>query len=400
MRSSGINLNDQRPLKIILISTNPDIWGGSEELWCDTALTLARDGHSVSALLSRPNVPHPRIETLHEQGVQVLHLNATSLTLPERIWNRLAPSRLAIPAGQRFRKTLAALSPDFVLCSMGYPLEDLSWTSICRDLVIPYALLIEQASEVDCPSNENLDHAVQSYRESFAIFFVSQANLLLLREQLGLPLKNATVVRHPVMAKPENPIPWPTQEQDDFFLACPARLSLRDKGQDILIRTLAMPKWRERKLNITFYGRGMHLKSLQRMVDYHKLCCVEFAGHTNNIEEIWRNHHACILPSRKEGLPLALVEAMWCGRTAIITDVGGSNEVLRDNATGFIARHPTVVDLDEALERAWQRRAEWQSMGQLAAEEIRKIIPADPARVFADLLLQRYDERSHTSSSQ
>jgi hypothetical protein len=42
---------------------------------------------------------------------------------------------------------------------------------------------------------------------------------------------------------------------------------------------------------------------------------------------------------------------------------------------------------DEALERAWDRRADWPEIGSLAARHVRELVPADPASVFADELL-------------
>jgi glycosyltransferase involved in cell wall biosynthesis len=79
---------------------------------------------------------------------------------------------------------------------------------------------------------------------------------------------------------------------------------------------------------------------------------------------------------------------MMCGRTAIVTNVGGNGEVIEDGVTGFVAEASAEADVDEALERAWQRRSEWRAMGELAAKRIRELVPADPAARFADQLVQ------------
>jgi glycosyltransferase involved in cell wall biosynthesis len=110
-------------------------------------------------------------------------------------------------------------------------------------------------------------------------------------------------------------------------------------------------------------------------------------GYEPNIESIWAAHHALILPSRGEGLPLALVEAMWCGRPAIVTDSGGNAEIVEEGVTGFVADWPNTKAINDALERAWQRRGAWCEMGMAAAEEIRKRLPDDPVGKFCDNLL-------------
>jgi glycosyltransferase involved in cell wall biosynthesis len=99
-------------------------------------------------------------------------------------------------------------------------------------------------------------------------------------------------------------------------------------------------------------------------------------------EEIWASNHVLIMPSRLEGLPLAMVEAMLCGRPIIATDVGGHAEVIEDGVTGFLADAPTVQSITEALNRFWARRADAQTIGEVGAQRIRRLLPPDPVRVF------------------
>ena len=91
------------------------------------------------------------------------------------------------------------------------------------------------------------------------------------------------------------------------------------------------------------------------------------------------------MPSRIEGLPLTLVEAMLCGRPVVATRVAGA-ELIEDGITGFLAEAPTVGSVGEALERFWARREEAREIGAMAARKIRDLVPADPPRVFADKL--------------
>jgi glycosyltransferase involved in cell wall biosynthesis len=130
------------------------------------------------------------------------------------------------------------------------------------------------------------------------------------------------------------------------------------------------------------YGNGVNAKTLARLKELWNLEMVEFAGFVSNPEDIWTTEHILVLPSRVEGLPLAVVEAMLCGRPCIVTDVAGNTEVVEDNVTGFVAAAPTPALLDEAMERAWNRRDDWRSIGQAAARRIRELIPCDPVGEF------------------
>jgi len=141
-------------------------------------------------------------------------------------------------------------------------------------------------------------------------------------------------------------------------------------------------------VHVTFYGLGANAESLRWISERLGLQSVSFAGHVADIERIWEENHALILPSRYEGMPLALVEAMLCGRPAIVTDVAGHTELVEDGVTGFVAAAPTVGLLDGAMERAWSHRREWRKIGERAARRVREAVPSDPARAFADQLVE------------
>lgn len=185
--------------------------------------------------------------------------------------------------------------------------------------------------------------------------------------------------------------------QKSLIVSAVARLFLLDKGQDNLMRVLSKEKWKRRDVEVRFFGDGVDKQALVEMARLLDVQNIKFAGHVQDIVEVWKDYQALVLPSRSEGLPLALVEAMLCERPAIVTNAGGSAEIIEDNITGFIARAPTAEAFDEALERACTRRREWEQIGKRAAESIRKIVPFDPAAQFAKMLLQIVDEQKLSS---
>ncbi|MEI9974584.1 MAG: glycosyltransferase [Ignavibacteriota bacterium] len=117
---------------------------------------------------------------------------------------------------------------------------------------------------------------------------------------------------------------------------------------------------------------------------------VRFGGF-GSPRDIWRENHGLALTSRAEGLPIVVVEAMLCGRICIVTDVGGNCEVIQDGVDGFIARDVSPAGIAGTLERAWERRAEWRSMGERAAESIRRKVPRDPSAWLVQELRKMID---------
>lgn len=232
---------------------------------------------------------------------------------------------------------------------------------------------------------EKFSEAVESYTAARRVFCVSNSNLNLLRLQVGEPLLNAEVTRNPYNVPPERPPAWP-DESEVLRLACVARIDPSHKGQDVLLQTLARPEWRNRPVELNLFGGGPDEPVLRRMADMLQLKSVQFRGHVSDIRAIWEQNHMLVLASRYEGLPLSLVEAMWCGRPSVVTDVGGNAELCLDGETGFVAAAPTVPCFSQALERAWAQRSEWQNLGRAARALVEQQIPKDPIALFCERL--------------
>jgi glycosyltransferase involved in cell wall biosynthesis len=286
---------------------------------------------------------------------------------------------------------LSTRRPDLVIISQGDNYDGLYLGYLCRKLRIPYTLISQKASDYFWPEDKLRSYKRAVFEGAVRCFFVSEHNWRLTEDQYGVTLKNADVVKNPYMVRTDQPLPWPASDDDGLRLACVARLHLLDKGQDILLRVLARNKWKERKLHVSFFGQGVNRESLEFLAAKLGIQNVSFEGQTSEVISIWRNHHALILASRAEGMPLALVEAMMCGRPGIVTKVGGNAEIVEDRVTGFLAA-PVEDSLDAALEDVWARRHELREMGRLAAIRIRELVSPNPAQEFAYMLMEIADE--------
>jgi glycosyltransferase involved in cell wall biosynthesis len=387
-RSSGDGLD------VLFMTSCQETWGGSEELWAGAAERLAARKMRIAATRSCAiDYDHPRFRRLLAAGIPLesLQFETTATGRLGRFLRRAfrRVSRLwrsAEPSNPQLAK-LKAWNPAVALISQGCTYDGMAGinlVSLCDAAQIPYALVCQKSSEITWPSDRNRDYLQGAFERALRVFFVSRHNLDLTEKQLGRTLPNAEVVRNPFMVNTRQPLPWPRLQDGVLRLACVARLWVLDKGQDILLAVLAAEKWKRRRIEVNFFGAGDNARALEEMAAMLGLECVHFRGFSNDVEQIWRDHHALVLPSRAEGLPLALIEAMICGRIGIVTATGGSAEVISEGITGFLARHPTVEGLDEALERAWQSAGQWEAMGRQASHSIWNHFPEDPCGVFAE----------------
>jgi len=221
-------------------------------------------------------------------------------------------------------------------------------------------------------------------------FFVSKHNQNLTEEQFGMRMDNGGIVLNPVKAEVK-PLPYPNTD-NGFKLACVGRLFVIDKGQDILLRILAHDKWRNREVSVTFFGSGPDKQGLIEMAALLDVTCVTFSDFTSDMNEIWSSHHALILPSRSEGLPLTVIEAMALGRVVIGTNAGGTNEIVKEGVTGFLG-DASEKDFSEAMEIAWKRRNDWELMGKHASSHIATTIPCHPETEFANVIMNTLNEQ-------
>lgn len=381
--------------RIVFLTSCPDAWGGCEELWAGAAKRLGERGHRVIAGRSEPWPPgrlHPRWAELKNAGIAVRSFGASR---PGRaladVMERLVP--FCSRAVWRLRSlALAAklrlIAPDLVVISQGQAYDGLfpvCLPEICRFAGVPYALICQKAAELSWPADGLRVLFRRCYREAKATFFVSEHNRRTVERQLGIAGAGAEVVRNPYLAGVGGPLPWPESPGGALRLACVARLWPLEKSQDVLLGVLARERWRQRPIEVSFFGAGPMARGLEELARSLGLTNVSFRGLADPTD-IWRTHHALVLPSRSEGLPLAQVEAMMCGRPVIVADAGGTSEIMRDGEHGFLAVAAMEQTTDDALERAWARRHEWPAIGLAAAAHVRTLYPADPCAVFADRL--------------
>jgi len=357
-------------------------WGGSEELWSRSALCLRKRGHDViTSSLRWPN-PAPRLLELRSAGIAVTYQKPLSRTLAARAWRKTA-GKVKWGTDERAR-WLKKHRPDFVVVSQGANLDGIQWMATCARLSVPYFAVVQCNSECWWPKADQQEAVAAAYRGARRVYCVSRRNLELLEDQLGEELSNAKVIRNPVNLTPGDPVPWPG-ENEICKIACVARLDTFAKGQDLLIRVMARDRWKARPVRMTLYGKGsseLRLRSLAENLGIADR--IAFAGHVDDIRDVWARNELLVLPSRFEGLPLALVEAMYCARPAVVTDVGGNAEACVDGETGYIAGAPSTSLLDQALERAWAERCRWPMMGQAARSRVEQLNQRDPVEAFCD----------------
>lgn len=98
------------------------------------------------------------------------------------------------------------------------------------------------------------------------------------------------------------------------------------KGHDVLIRALGrLPV----DVCLAVVGDGGRRAELECLVEQLRLSDrVRFAGHRDDVARLYRAFDVFCLPSRREGVPLAVIEAQASGVPVVATDVGSVRDAL------------------------------------------------------------------------
>ncbi|MBC7388466.1 MAG: glycosyltransferase [Opitutaceae bacterium] len=377
--------------KLFFVSTND--WvpsGGSEVLWSKSALLLKQQGYDVTIYVKKW-VPRPKhIEALKIAGCHLIEWESQIKFPPffKRLANRFLPIKAQFQNESNPLLALEDIKPDLVILSLGDHMEGSMWTNLCIDRNIPYKIIAQLVKEAVWPADgDHVNSVRKGYMLARTVYFVSKDNKDIMSKQFAFDFPNGEIVYNPFFIGDNNPIPYPEEEQV-YKLAFIASLNANHKGHDLLFEIMNSEKWRNRPIEINLYGKGPHEQQLKLLKEHWNLKNIHFCGYSDNIVSMWNNNHGLILCSRMEGQSLALLEAMFCGRTAIVTNVGGAKDLIDHGVNGFIAKAPTVQFIDEAMEEAWEQRNNWKNIGIKAYEKIRHLSNEDPVKVFAEKLVK------------
>lgn len=144
------------------------------------------------------------------------------------------------------------------------------------------------------------------------------------------------------------------------------------KGFDILIAAFARvaaahPDWK-----VVILGEGREREALtKRARDLGISDRITMPGFLPDSERIYEEASIFAMPSRREGFPNALLEAMARGAAPLVSDCApGMCEIVRDGVDGVVVPSQVVTPFSEALDRLMTNDEERRRFGECAAEVV------------------------------
>ena len=159
-------------------------------------------------------------------------------------------------------------------------------------------------------------------------------------------------------------------KEDELLLVYAAEFN-KNKNQAMLIRALAETK--EPRFRLLLAGKGPLLESCRQLGERLGVADqVDFLGYRNDLADLLPLCDIAIASSRREGLPLNVMEAMACGLPVVASANRGHRELIVEGETGYVVSDDDAKGISKilcALSSDQDLRDTMGRMGRLRVKE-------------------------------
>lgn len=388
-------------MRILLLNTYRVVnaKGGTEKVFCDMANAMAEKGHEVFAVCLDENQGLPgfrldkRVNFLNAYKKKLplllqppcIKLRSFRLTHKERAKAKDYLFDLAI--SHKIRETLPA-TPDI---AVAFQPESCQLLRITYGREIPIATMLHNAPNIFF--NSRTPKKLIASTESSDIVQVLQPEY---KNELTEKFPNTRIIYIPNAVAQNNE----TSEVQKLNIVNIGRICSQ-KQQDLLIKAFSLLKtefpewkieiWGETHVDLEFTNQLKAQIAAVGLDDRIFLC-----GVTNDVKEKLLAASIFAFPSKFEGFPLALTEAMSLGLPSVgCKECPGVNTLIRDGQNGFLC-DATPESLAEALRKLMLDQNLRLRLGAQAKEDMKEFTPErvwDQWEVLLTELVEKHRKR-------
>lgn len=157
-----------------------------------------------------------------------------------------------------------------------------------------------------------------------------------------------------------------------FVMTCVSKLR-RGKGHNVLLKAFEKVYRQNKNIVLLLVGYGEKEDALKaNIANYNSRNNILFLGDRNDVAEILAISDVFILPTEKEGMSNAIMEAMAAGKPIITTDIPENKNLIRNEETGILFPVNNAKSLQEAIESLMSNLNLRMKLGQNAQRKVEK----------------------------
>ena len=352
-------------------------WGGSEELWYQVALWMARHNYAISVCCFDGAGKIEKMEALRQAGCLLTLLPGKEETKKQLLLGKIKLSKAVaeIPFEEYDKaiisqggwkdvthgpfKKLYKRMKDYILIYHNYNIHE-------KFSLQKFSLLQKWADK----ATKNLGAAIKIFDALEEAYSLKISN----KERLFNPLTIET---------PQTPAAFVPPVDGKYIFSVFAALDVERKAQDVLIKALANPAWQKRNWELHLFGEGKDKESLKALVKKFELTEKIFVwGNAENYTQAIQNSHLVLQITHIDAMPITVMESLAMARPVVISNVGDMPLWIQEGKNGWITESVSTEDINRVLELAWNQRNRWEEMGKESFAIFKDKFPADPISYF------------------
>lgn len=143
---------------------------------------------------------------------------------------------------------------------------------------------------------------------------------------------------------------------NDFILISVGELN-KNKNQISLIKSLEILINKISTVKLLLVGTGKEEKNLIKYVEERKLeKFVKFLGSREDIKELLSISDVALSASKREGLPVSILEAMSMGLPLVVNDCRGNRDLIKNNINGFLVKNSCPKEFSKNLNKLYTNK--------------------------------------------
>lgn len=338
--------------------------GGAESMAAQLATNLDREQMDVEVVSIYPRQGHVFEKKVEEAGIPVHYLDK----------NRNKSPRTMI----RLWRLLSERKPDIVHCHLYASFYALPWVLTHRAKMV-HTIHIQ-------PDREFTPLLRAILRFGAKIHKIQPVTISRVNQEIACKLYGCGPEEYPYVNNPVETQRYWHEDRGRAEDCVYINVSRLDKRKNLSLALRAMPEVLRQIPNarLVLVGNGDTFEELQQeAADLGIQDAVVFAGEQKHPEEFLAKADVYVMPSRKEGLPLSVLEAMACGLPVISTDVGGMADIVKDN--GVLIEDNDLQALTREMIRFGLDASLREKCGRASQELVKAFDAKSCARAYSEI---------------